>query len=174
VDEQYEGSAEDLARYFLSGDGLRDHEVQAHDHGSGDGTSTSVREFEHRGHRARIETTYRITIDGEPLVGHVEVLPSGQVHYHRFPQYAPSSAVDVVKAVIDTLWEKPAVRDELADGPEPEPGHQGHGEGQHGQGQHGQGEHGQGEHGQGEHGQGEHGEGAQADHGHHIHHEEHP
>jgi hypothetical protein len=151
VDEQYEGSAEDLARYFLSGDGLRHHEVQAHDHGAGDGTSTSVREFDHRGHRARIETTYRITIDGEPLVGHVEVLPSGQVHYHRFPQYAPSSAVDVVKAVIDTLWEKPAVRDELADdGPEPPgPGHEGHGEDQHG-------------------------EGTQADHGHHTHHEDHP
>jgi hypothetical protein len=146
VDEQYEGSAEDLAQYFLSGAGLRDVEVQAHDHGSGDGTSTSVREFEHRGHRARIETTYRITIDGEPLVGHVEVLPSGQVHYHRFPQYAPNSAVDVVKAVIDTLWEKPPVRDELADdGPKPpEPGHHGHGEG------------------------------TPADHGHHTNHEDHP
>ena len=142
MEEQYKDSAEDLASYFLSGQGLRDVEVQTHDHGSGDGTSTSVREFEHRGHRARIVTTYRITIDGEPLVGHVEVLPSGQVHYHRFPQYAPNSAVDVVKAVIDTLWEKPPVRDELADdGPEPAAGHHGHGEGQHGEGQHGEGNH---------------------------------
>ena len=46
MDEQYERSAEDLASYFLSGEGLRDVEVQAHDHGSGDGTSTSVREFD--------------------------------------------------------------------------------------------------------------------------------
>jgi hypothetical protein len=136
VDEQYEGSAEDLARYFLSGEGLRDVEVQAHDHGPGDGTSTSVREFEHNGHLARIETTYRITIDGAPLVGHVEVLPSGQVHYHRFPQYAPNSAIDVVKAVIDTLWEKPPVRDELAE-PEPsDPGDHGHDEGQDGEAGH--------------------------------------
>jgi hypothetical protein len=139
MDEQYEGSSEDLARYFLSGMGLRSVEVQPHDHGPGNGTSTSVREFEYQRHRARIETTYRITIDGDPLVGHVEVLPSGQVHYHRFPQYAPSSAVDLVKAVIDTLWEKPPVRDELAanDGPESaQPGHHGHGEGGHGEGGH--------------------------------------
>jgi len=140
VDEQYDGSADGLAEYFLSGEGLRGVEVQPHDHGTGDGTSTSVREFEHRGHRARIETTYRITIDGAPLVGHVSVLPSGEVHYHRFPQYAPRSAVDVVRAVIDTLWEKPPVPDELAvddDGPQPPAhGHQdGHGDGGH-QGNH--------------------------------------
>ncbi|MFL6130280.1 MAG: hypothetical protein ACJ73E_14600 [Mycobacteriales bacterium] len=142
MDERYEGSAEGLASYFLSGEGLRHIErhieVQTHDHGAGDGTSTSVREFEHRGHRARIETTYRITIDGQPLVGHVEVLPSGQVHYHRFPQYAPPSAVDVVKAVIDTLWEKPPVRDELAeDRPGPaDPGQHGPGDGHHGEADH--------------------------------------
>jgi hypothetical protein len=138
-EQQHAGSPEDLARYFLSGEGLHGVEVQPHDHGPGDGTSASVREFEHRGHRARIETTYRITIDGDPLVGHVEVLPSGQVHYHRFPQYAPNSAVEVVKAVIDTLWEKPPVRDELAgdNGPEPaESGHHEHGEGGHGAGDH--------------------------------------
>jgi hypothetical protein len=124
VNEQHDGSAEDLAEYFLSGEGLSGFEMQPHDHGHANGTSTSVREFEHRGHRVRIETTYHITIDGEPMVGHVEVLPSGQVHYHRFPQYAPNSAVDVVKAVIDTLWEKPSVRDELAvddDGPKSSP-----------------------------------------------------
>ncbi|WP_018504188.1 hypothetical protein [Parafrankia discariae] len=117
MDEQGAGSAEDLAAYFLSGEGLRDVGEPPHDHGSGpgDGTSTSTREFDYQGHQVRIETTYRITIDGRPLAGHVEVLPSGAVHYHRFPQYAPSSAVDVVKTVIDTLWEKPPVRDELAD-----------------------------------------------------------
>jgi hypothetical protein len=139
VDEQYGGSAEDAASYFLAGEGLRGVEVQPHDHGPGNGTSTSVREFEHRGHRVRIETTYRITIDGAPLLGHVEVLPSGEVHYHRFPQYAPNSAVDVVKAVIDTLWEKPPVRDELADddGPEtPDHGPHGHGTGEQGEGDH--------------------------------------
>jgi hypothetical protein len=100
-----------LAEAFLSGEGLGDHPA-AHGH-DGD-TSSSVRTFEHRGHRVRIETTYRITIDDRPLQGHVEVLPSGAVHYHRFPQYAPRSAVDVVKTVIDTIWARPEVPDELA------------------------------------------------------------
>ena len=109
-------SPEELADHFFSGEGLADVEAHMHDHGGGDGSSSSVREFEYRGHYARIETTYRITIDGEPLRGHLEVLPSGAVHYHPFPQYAPASAVDVVKAVIDTLWEKPPVPDELASG----------------------------------------------------------
>ncbi|ABW12909.1 conserved hypothetical protein [Parafrankia sp. EAN1pec] len=131
MDEQGAGSAEDLAGYFLSGEGLRDvgeppHD-HGHDHGPGDGTSTSTREFDYQGHQVKIETTYRITIDGRPLAGHVEVLPSGAVHYHRFPQYAPSSAVDVVKTVIDTLWEKPPVRDELADTDGPgQPDHEHH------------------------------------------------
>jgi hypothetical protein len=56
------------------------------------------------------------------------------VHYHVFPQYAPQSAVDVVKTVIDTVWDKPAVPDELAgatpaDGPTGAGHHHGHGAG---------------------------------------------
>ena len=114
MDEQPGGSAEDLAEHFLSGEGLAGVEARPPHHGAGDGVSSSVREFEYRHHRARIETTYRVTIDGQPLRGRLEVLPSGAVHYHRFPQYAPASAVDVVKAVIDTVWDKPQVPDELA------------------------------------------------------------
>src|SRR5919205_1717945 len=105
--ERPESSAEDLQAYFLSGQGLDAVQARPHQHPTTEGGSTSVREFAYRGHEARIETTYRITIDGRPLLGHVEVLPDGAVHYHPFPQYAPSSAVEVVKAVIDTLWDKP-------------------------------------------------------------------
>lgn len=117
--DEHRQTAEELAAAFLEsgtgGPALPAH----HDHPGGeDGLSRSVRSFEHGGHQVRIETTYRITIDGRPLPGHVEVLPDGTVHYHRFPQYAPHSAVEVVKAVIDTLWNKPEVPDELAhDGP---------------------------------------------------------
>ncbi len=125
-------SPQELAEYFVSGRGLAGIEPQPHHHGPDDGSSTSVRELEYRGHRARIETTYRITIDDRPLRGHVEVLPSGAVHYHRFPQYAPASAVDVVQAVIDTLWDRPRVEDELgAMAPEPPPSPDGSGD-QHG------------------------------------------
>jgi hypothetical protein len=113
MDDVPGGSADDLAGYFLSGEGLTGVGAQPHDHGTLDGVSSSVREFDYRSRQVRIETTYRITIDGEPLRGHVEVLPSGAVHYHPFPQYAPASAVDVVKTVIDTVWDKPPVPDEL-------------------------------------------------------------
>ena len=107
-----ENEVEALAGEFL---GHQPEEGATHEHGEhGEpGTSTSVRELEHGGHHVRIETTYRISIDGQPLQGHIEVLPSGQVHYHRFPQYAPQSAVDVVKTIIDTIWDKPEVPDEL-------------------------------------------------------------
>ena len=128
--ERQESSAEELQAYFLSGEGLRQVQAQPHQHSSAQDASTSVREFEYQGHQARIETTYRITIDGQPLMGHVEVLPNGTVHYHRFPQYAPNSAIDVVKAVIDTVWDKPPVPDELAEGPEP-PAHGLHGHPSH-------------------------------------------
>ena len=113
---QTPASAEELAAAFLEGGTGGPALAGHHEHPDGeDGVSRSVRTFEHGGHQVRVETTYRITIDGQPLPGHVEVLPDGTVHYHRFPQYAPHSAVEVVKAVIDTLWDKPEVADELAD-----------------------------------------------------------
>ncbi len=134
--EQPGGSAADVADDFLTGGGLPDG-ASPHEH-DGDGVSSSVREFEYRGHRARIETTYRITIDGRPLRGRVEVLPSGAVHYHPFPQYAPASAVDVVHAVIDTVWDRPPVADELADrDPDVQPPPHGHGPGPGHGGEHG-------------------------------------
>jgi hypothetical protein len=74
--ERQEHSAEDLGRYFLSGEGLRGFQAGPHEHGTADGGSTSVREFDHRGHRARIETTYRITIDGQPCWGTSRFYPT--------------------------------------------------------------------------------------------------
>lgn len=124
--ERFDDAPDKLAGYFLDNKGLAGVEPapQQHDHD----TSTTVREFDYQSRRVRIETTYRIQIDGKPLLGHVEVLPSGNVHYHRFPQYAPSSAVDVVKAVIDTIWDKPPVSDELAGDP-PDHKHHNHSNG---------------------------------------------
>lgn len=116
-----EDEVEAVAQDFLAGPGEPPEGLDHGGHGGHEapGESTSVRELEHGGHHIRIETTYRITIDGRPLHGHVEVLPSGAVHYHRFPQYAPQSALDVVKTIIDTIWDKPDVPDELGDEPEP-------------------------------------------------------
>jgi hypothetical protein len=83
-----------------------------HDHGT-DGESTSVRTAVHRGHEIRIETTYRVTIDGKPLEGGLEVLDNGAVHYHGLPQYALPSAIDMCKRVLDYFGTAPPAVDDL-------------------------------------------------------------
>lgn len=77
------------------------------------GVTQTVRTVTHRGREIRIETTYRVAIDGEPLRGMLEVLGDGRVHYHGLPQYALPSAVDMVRRVIDYFGSKPPVADEL-------------------------------------------------------------
>lgn len=77
------------------------------------GVTQSVRTVTHRGREIRIETTYKVTVDGEPLNGMLEVLGDGRVHYHGLPQYALPSAVDMVRTVIDYFGSKPPVKDEL-------------------------------------------------------------
>jgi hypothetical protein len=79
------------------------------------GITRTVRTATHRGREIRIETTYRVTIDGEPFAGALEVLDNGLVHYHGFPQYALPSAVDMVRTVIDHFGSKPPVEDELGE-----------------------------------------------------------
>lgn len=92
-----------------------DHDDHDHDgHDSEPGTTTSVREARHDGHLIRIETTYRITVDGQPLEGHLEVLDNGAVHYHGLPNYSLPSAIDMVRLVIDHFGTEPPAVDELS------------------------------------------------------------
>ena len=67
----------------------------------------NVRKFEYRGHTVRIVTRYEITIDNQPWEQNLQVLQNGTVHYHGLPQANLSSAVDMMKAVIDTGFEAP-------------------------------------------------------------------
>jgi len=73
-----------------------------HDHG---GTTESVREATYRGHHIVIRTSYHIEVDGVPVEGHLGVTNDGQVHYHAVPNLGFSSAVDLVKQLIDTFPE---------------------------------------------------------------------
>ncbi len=72
-------------------------------HGQGAEASASVREVRYKGRRIRIETTYRITVDGKPVTGHVMVNEEGRVHYHSIPNQEFPSAVDMVKRIIDLV-----------------------------------------------------------------------
>jgi hypothetical protein len=101
-----------------SGYGLPDASDSHGEHGGhgghqAPGVTHSVRTVTHGGREIRIETTYKVTIDGEPLKGMLEVLGDGRVHYHGLPQYALPSAVDMVRRVIDYFGSKPPVKDEL-------------------------------------------------------------
>lgn len=84
--------AEKSAEYFRS-------LLTAHVH---DGTD-SVREADYKGHHIVITTTYQITIDGKPFTAGLGVSNDGSVHYHGMPNVGFDSAVDLVKAVIDSF-----------------------------------------------------------------------
>lgn len=62
---------------------------------------TTVREATHRDKTIEIHTTYRILIDGEPLLAHTSVLDDGTVHCHGLPQYSFLSAMDMARKIID-------------------------------------------------------------------------
>ena len=65
--------------------------------------SESVREADYKGHHIVIRTTYRIEVDGVPLMGHLGVTDDGRVHYHPVPNASFASAVDLVKQLIDVF-----------------------------------------------------------------------
>lgn len=103
-----------------------------HDHGH---SMESVRTATHCGHEIVIKTCYEITVDGKPLVSHLSVDDDGHVHTHALPEYAFTSAVDVVKKIIEAFpSEFPCDDDGQAHdhgGTDSSSGQQGHGHGGH-------------------------------------------
>jgi|SRR5829696_3550449 len=77
--------------------------AQGHGPGHGGGQMESVREATYRGHHIVVRTTYQLEVDGMPIVGHMGVTNDGQVHYHAVPNLGFTSAVDLVKQLIDTF-----------------------------------------------------------------------
>jgi len=75
----------------------------------------SIREEHYKGKHIRIETHYTITIDGEPVNIHMEVMNNGRVHCHTLPQYSTPSAVGIIKAMIDAEADVAQPDDELND-----------------------------------------------------------
>ena len=106
--------------------------ADAETHGGHEGHSaTTVRTATHNGHEIRVETTYTVTIDGEPLPGGLEVLDNGSVHYHGLPQYTMASALDMVRRVVDYFGtERPAVDELGGDGHGHDHAGHDHGDGQ--------------------------------------------
>jgi len=65
--------------------------------------STSVREAEYKGHHIVVTTTYNVTVDGMPIMGHLGVTNDGSVHYHPVPNMKFDSAIDLVKQLIEVF-----------------------------------------------------------------------
>lgn len=67
------------------------------------GAGVSVREATYKGHQIIIRTSYEITVDGQPVTGHVNVSNEGDVQYHAIPNFSFGSAVDLVRKLIDVF-----------------------------------------------------------------------
>ncbi len=65
----------------------------------------SVRMFMHKGHEISITTVYQIKIDRRPIHLPLLVTQDGNVQSHAIPNYSQSSAVDMVKTIIDLFPE---------------------------------------------------------------------
>ena len=61
----------------------------------------SVRRAEHAGHVIEIRTHYEVKVDGKAVPLPLSVGDDGNVVCHALPNYLFSSAVDLVKTVID-------------------------------------------------------------------------
>ena len=79
---------------------LHQDDLQVLHHGHDD-MAGAVRHVTYKGHDIRITTTYRIELDGTEITGHLLVNDAGRVHYHAIPNEEFSSAVDLVKRIVD-------------------------------------------------------------------------
>ena len=67
--------------------------------------SKSVRTFSHKGHEISITTMYQVKIDGRVVHLPLMVSDDGHVQSHAIPNYSLSSAVDIVKTIVDLFPE---------------------------------------------------------------------
>jgi hypothetical protein len=87
----------------------------------------SVRTAEHDGHTIQIRTHYEITVDGKSVSTHLSVGNDGNLVCHALPNYLFSSAVDLVKTLIDQYPDEFPTRRTRR----PRRGHGGHDHGGH-------------------------------------------
>lgn len=63
----------------------------------------SIRTDEHHGKKIEVHTTYKFYIDGKLIKIHASVMNNGKVHCHNLPQYAFSSAIRMMKSIINVM-----------------------------------------------------------------------
>ncbi|MDQ3893843.1 MAG: hypothetical protein M3292_04135 [Actinomycetota bacterium] len=85
------------------GDVKRNRPREAGEHPGHEHAVESVREDDYRGHHIVVRTRYSIEVDGRPVTGHLAVTNDGRVHYHAVPNLSFTSAVDLVRRLIDAF-----------------------------------------------------------------------
>ena len=65
--------------------------------------SMVTRETDYKGHHIVVRTKYEVEVDGNRLMGHLGVNDAGSVHYHPIPNMSFTSALDMIKKVIDVF-----------------------------------------------------------------------
>jgi hypothetical protein len=63
----------------------------------------SIREFDYKGSKIVIKTSYNITINDHPVNPHVFVDRKGHLTTHALPNYTFNSAVDMIKSIVDCM-----------------------------------------------------------------------
>jgi len=79
---------------------LKKSAAKGHTHG---GHLASIRTAVHNGHTIELTTSYLVKVDGRAVEMTLMVDDMGTVHCHAVPNYQFSSAMDMVKTVIDTF-----------------------------------------------------------------------
>jgi hypothetical protein len=74
-----------------------------HDHGN---KLESIRKDEYKGHKIAITTTYDIEVDGKKIFPPIHISNNGSVGTHTLPNYVSSSAIELVKTLIDCFPEE--------------------------------------------------------------------
>ena len=69
----------------------------------GGGPVESVRETDHKGHHIVVRTTYVVEVDGRVVDLPLGVDNDGHVHCHSLPNYQFTSALGLVKQLIDSF-----------------------------------------------------------------------
>jgi hypothetical protein len=87
----------------LMGEWLKKNLPKKHSHPMEPGPASSIRELDYDGHHIKIETSYLIEFDGEPLACHIHIGHDGHAHTHSLPNYQWGSTVDLVRQMIDSF-----------------------------------------------------------------------
>ena len=95
-----------LKRYAKRESDRRKHAGGAHGAHRAHGRMESLRTAEHKGHGIEIRTRYDVRIDGKAFTTHLILDNRGQLACHALPNYAFTSAIDLVKQILDSFPEE--------------------------------------------------------------------